>query len=99
MFHKIIILLLTISLILLLLVGCKTKKKIYTIGISEFTEDPSTKQAEKGFIQAFIDAGVKPDIDVRFDIANAQGDFPTTTLIAQKFVSEKYKNIANRVFL
>ena len=69
--------------------GCTEKDEIYTIGISEFTEDPTTKDAEKGFIDAFIDSGIKPDEDVRFVIANAQGDFPTASSIAQKFVSDK----------
>jgi len=69
--------------------GCTEKEQLYTIGICEFTEDPTTKEAEQGFIQAFIDAGIKPDKDVRFVIINAQGDFPTVNSIAQKFVSDK----------
>ncbi|MBC8460107.1 MAG: ABC transporter substrate-binding protein [Deltaproteobacteria bacterium] len=69
--------------------GCAKKEKVYTIGICEFTEDPTTKEAEQGFIQAFIDAGIKPDKDVRFVIVNAQGDFPTVNSIAHKFISEK----------
>jgi len=69
--------------------GCAEKDEIYTIGISEFTEDPTTKEAEKGFIDAFIDSGIEPDKDARFVVVNAQGDFPTVNSIAHKFVSDK----------
>jgi len=61
----------TIIIILLTLSNCVKKEDIYTIGIVEFADNPSTSDAEKGFIDAFKDAGLVIDQDVKFKIANA----------------------------
>ncbi|MCD4817684.1 MAG: ABC transporter substrate-binding protein [Candidatus Cloacimonetes bacterium] len=82
-------LLIFFGLIIFLTIGCSKKNEIYTVGICEFTEDPSSKDAEQGFIKAFTDAGIITDKDIRFKILNAQGDFSSISLIADKFVNDK----------
>jgi len=79
-----------ILIIIMFLLSCSSpRNEIYTIGICEFTEDPSTKDAEEGFIKAFVDSGLVIDKDIRFKISNAQGDFPTAGLIAKNFINDK----------
>jgi putative tryptophan/tyrosine transport system substrate-binding protein len=73
----------------LFLSSCTKKEEIYTVGICEFADNPSTKDTERGFIDAFTDAGLVIDKDIKFNISNSQGDFPTAGLIATKFVSEE----------
>ena len=69
--------------------SCTKKEKIYTIGFCEFNDSPTNKETEEGFIKAFQDAKIVRDKNVKFEILNAQGDFPTVNSIIKKFVGDK----------
>lgn len=62
-----------------------TQEKVYKIGISQLSEHPALDDARKGFEDGLKELGVDAEIYYQ----NAQGDIPTTTIIAQKFVKDK----------
>ncbi len=60
-------------------------EKVFKIGISQLSEHPSLDDTRKGFEDGLKELGVNAEIDYR----NAQGDIPTSSAIAQKFVKDK----------
>lgn len=79
---------------IIILSGCNfTKEKpinssqeeVFQIGIIQFAEHPALDDARKGFEDGLKELGIEAKIHYQ----NAQGDIPTTTSIAQKFVKDK----------
>lgn len=68
----------------------KKVKKIFRIGVSQFTSTLASEKDQKGFEKALADTGFKEKVDVIFDRQNAQGDLANTQAIAQKFLSERF---------
>ena len=62
-----------------------TSTKEFKIGISQLAEHPALDDARRGFEDGLKELGVNAKIDFK----NAQGDIPTATTIAQKFVNDK----------
>src|SRR4030043_2073943 len=73
-----------------LLAQKKKVKKVFRIGVAQFTSTLASEKDQKGFEKALADAGFKEKVDVIFDRQNAQGNLATTQTIAQKFLSEKF---------
>lgn len=77
-----------------LLTGCNTdinkgsaesSEIQFKIGISQLAEHPALDGARQGFEDGLKELG----LNVKIDYQNAQGDIPTATTIAQKFVKDK----------
>lgn len=68
----------------------KKVKKVFRIGVAQFTSTLASEKDQKGFEKALADAGFKEKVDVIFDRQNAQGNLANTQAIAQKFLSEKF---------
>ena len=56
----------------------------YSIGINQLVQHAALDAATEGFQQAFADA----DLDVEFDVQNANGEQSTAVTIAQSFASQ-----------
>lgn len=83
-----------VLIVIMILSGCSSgdkkvsnspKDKIYKIGISQLAEHPALDDARNGFEDGLKELGVNVEIDYQ----NAQGDIPTATSIAQKFVKDE----------
>jgi len=68
----------------------KKVKKIFRIGVSQFTSTPASENDQKGFEKALADGGFKEKVNVMFDRKNAHGNAANAQAIAQKFLSEKF---------
>ncbi len=68
----------------------KKVKKIFRIGVTQFTSTPASENDQRGFEKALADAGFKEKVNVIFDRQNAQGNSANAQTIAQKFLSEKF---------
>ncbi|GFN35564.1 ABC transporter substrate-binding protein [Tepidimicrobium xylanilyticum] len=62
-----------------------SQEEVFQIGIIQFAEHPALDDARKGFEDGLKELGIEAKIHYQ----NAQGDIPTTTSIAQKFVKDK----------
>jgi len=67
----------------------KKVKKVFRIGITQFTSTLASENDQRGFQKALADAGFKEKVNVIFDRQNAQGDVVNAQTIAKKFLSEK----------
>jgi putative ABC transport system substrate-binding protein len=67
----------------------KKVKKIFRIGVTQFTSSPAFDKDQKGFEKALTEAGFKEKVDVIYDRQSAQGDFANAQTIAQKFLKDK----------
>ena len=56
-----------------------------TVGIVQLLTHPALDAGRDGAVQALADAGFEDGDNIRYDLQNAQGDFPTITTIAQRF--------------
>ena len=65
------------------------QKKVTKIGISQIVEHPALDSARKGFIDALKSKGLEEGKNIEIEFQNAQGDMPTSQIIAQNFVSGK----------
>jgi putative ABC transport system substrate-binding protein len=65
-------------------------KKIFRIGVTQFTSTLASEKDQKGFEKALSDAGFKEKVNIMVDRQNAQGNLANTQVIAQKFLSEKF---------
>jgi len=92
--RKIWSLLVSILACTIMLYGCNSKDKktiisseegMFKIGVVQLTEHPALDDARKGFEDGLEELGVETKIYYQ----NAQGDIPTATSIAQKFVKEQ----------
>lgn len=81
---------------LVILSGCSSAKvatdgdmqngePTFTIGISQLAKHPALDDARLGFEDGLKDLGVNAEIVYQ----NAQGDIPTSSIIAEKFVKDK----------
>lgn len=68
----------------------KKVKKIFRIGVTQFTTALASEKDQKGFEKALSDAGFKEKLNVMFDRQNAQGNLANTQVIAQKLLSDKF---------
>ncbi len=68
----------------------KKVKKIFKIGVTQFTSTLASERDQKGFEKALADAGFKEKVNVIFDRQNAQGNLANAQTIAQKFLAEKF---------
>src|SRR4030042_5534672 len=68
----------------------KKVKKIFRIGVTQFTSTLASEKDQMGFEKALADAGFKEKVNVMFDRQNAQGNLANAQTIAQKFLSEKF---------
>ena len=68
-----------------LLVACRGSgaSRVPVIGVMQFTSNDILDQARDGFVKALADAGYRDGTTARFIFKNAQGDLPTTQLIAK----------------
>ena len=83
------ILALALAVALLMLAGCSNRGvELYTIGVFQFSSNAVLDRTVEGFLQAMADAGYEDSVNVRYQFENAQGDIPTTQLIARKLASE-----------
>lgn len=62
-----------------------SQEEMFKIGIIQLAEHPALDDARKGFEDGFEELGVEAEIYYQ----NAQGDIPTATSIAQKFVKDQ----------
>jgi putative ABC transport system substrate-binding protein len=67
----------------------KKVKKVFRIGVTQFTSTLAAEKDEMGFEKALADAGFKEKVNVIFDRQNAQGNVVNAQTIVQKFLSEK----------
>jgi putative ABC transport system substrate-binding protein len=68
----------------------KKVKKVFRIGVTQFTSTLASEKDQRGFEKALADAGFKEKVNVMFDRQNAQGNVANAQTIAQKFLSEKF---------
>lgn len=87
MFKKILSIILSVTLMCTLFVGCGSKKDAaaYKVGIIQLTEHVALDAATEGFKQAVIDK--LGEENVNFDFQSAQNDTNTCATIANQFVS------------
>jgi|SRR5690625_25296 len=82
--------LLIFSLVILMTLGAcdestgTSSGEVFTIGASQFVEHPSLDAAYEGFQAALDDS----DLNVEFELRNAQGDQSNVNTIAQNFVAD-----------
>jgi putative ABC transport system substrate-binding protein len=67
----------------------KKVKKLFRIGVTQFTSTLASEKDQMGFEKALADAGFKEKVNVIFDRQNAQGSVVNAQTIAQKFLSER----------
>ncbi|MBW2015957.1 MAG: ABC transporter substrate-binding protein [Deltaproteobacteria bacterium] len=63
--------------------------KTYKIGISTIATHPALDTARKGFLDQMAKEGFKEGVNVKYYMANAEGDMSLAASIAQKFVTQK----------
>jgi len=65
-------------------------KKIFRIGVIQFSSSQASGKDQKGFEKALAEAGFKEKVHVIYDRQNAQGDLTKAQIIARKFLAEKF---------
>jgi putative ABC transport system substrate-binding protein len=60
---------------------------LYTIGVLELLESPTTAEVRRGFIRALEEGGLRDGSNIRLDIRNAQNDISQAQRIAQDFAA------------
>jgi len=68
----------------------KKVKKVFRIGVTQFTSTLASENDQRGFEKALADAGFKEKVNVIFDRQNPQGNVANAQTIAQKLLSEKF---------
>src|SRR5215831_8675890 len=63
--------------------------RVWSIGIFQLTSHPALDACANGIVKALADNGFAEGKNDKIDRQNAQGDIPTLTTIAQKFVDAK----------
>jgi putative ABC transport system substrate-binding protein len=63
--------------------------KVWSVGIFQLTSHPALDACANGIVKALADNGFAEGKNVKIDRQNAQGDIPTLTTIAQKFVDAR----------
>ncbi len=66
----------------------KPPKTLYTIGIIQLLDSPTSDETLKGIIQALQDGGLKDGVNVELKMRNGMGDISEVQKIAQNFVTE-----------
>jgi putative ABC transport system substrate-binding protein len=70
------------------MVSCRRPvKSLYTIGVLELIESPTTADVRRGLIRALEEGGLRDGSNVRLDIRNAQNDISQAQRIAQNFAA------------
>ncbi|MGQ9645381.1 MAG: ABC transporter substrate binding protein [Thermodesulfobacteriota bacterium] len=66
------------------------EKKVFRIGLTQFTSTLTSEKDQRGFQKALADAGYRERINLIFDQQNAQGSLANAQPAAQKFLREKF---------
>lgn len=66
---------------------------VVDIGISQIASHPALDSAREGFIEALASKGYREGENLNLEIQNAEGDIPTSQMIAESFVSKGKKLI------
>lgn len=94
---KIISILLMVTLISTLLIGCGTKEdtstgkqedKVYKIGVNQLVTHAALDASYQGFVDALAEAGYIEGKNIVIDLQNAQGDQSIANTIASKLVND-----------
>lgn len=72
----------------LMLTGCSTKDKGFTIGVNQFVKHAALDASYQGFVDALADAGYVDGEKIKIDYQNAQGDQSNANTIATKLVND-----------
>lgn len=64
-----------------------SQERKVNIGISQIASHPALDLAKEGFIEALNSNGFKEGENLNLEIQNAEGDIPTSQMIAQSFIS------------
>ena len=67
----------------------KKVKKIFRIGVTQFSSSQAFDKDQKGFEKALAEAGFKEKVNVLYDRQSAQGEMANAQAIAQKFLKDK----------
>lgn len=67
----------------------KKVKKIFRIGVAQFSSSQAFDKDQKGFEKALAEAGFKEKVNVLYDRQSAQGELANAQAIAQKFLKDK----------
>ena len=62
-------------------------RPLYTIGVLELLESPTTADLRRGFIRALEEGGLRDGSNFRLNIRNAQNDISQAQRIAQGFAA------------
>jgi putative tryptophan/tyrosine transport system substrate-binding protein len=68
----------------------KKVKKVFRLGVTQFTSTPASEKDQQGFEKALADAGFKERVNVIFDRQNAQGNLSNVQTIVLKLLNEKF---------
>jgi putative tryptophan/tyrosine transport system substrate-binding protein len=75
--------------LLALLTACPSPPKaIYTIGILQFIESPTTRDVRRGFLSALESHGLKEGTNIRLDLGDGLGDLAEVQRTAQAFIRD-----------
>lgn len=86
--RKWISVIIVITMASLMLTGCSTKDKGFTIGVNQFVKHAALDASYQGFVDALADAGYVDGEKIKIDYQNAQGDQSNANTIATKLVND-----------
>ncbi len=87
-FKKIFVVLLAITLVGGLLIGCGKRKDLIKIGINQLVSHEALDASYQGFVDALADSGYLDGENIKIDYQNAQNDPATLNTIATKLVND-----------
>lgn len=61
--------------------------KVYRIGITQIATHPGIDAVRSGFLGEMNQQGFRRGVNVRYEVQNANGDFPTAQAIARRFAA------------
>ncbi len=65
----------------------RPERPLYTIGVLELLESPTTAEVRRGMIRALEEGGLRDGSNIRLNIRNAQNDISEAQRIAQDFAA------------
>lgn len=87
--HKIISLMLSLTLVMTAAAALSEDSKPYEIGVVQLIEHNALDAAYDGFVAALADHGYVDGEGISLDFQNAQGDMSNLSTIGDRFVSQK----------
>lgn len=85
--RRILVIALTLAAIAAMSACRDSVKPLYTIGVLELLESPTTADLRRGFIQALEEGGLRDGSNIRLNIRNARNDISQAQRIAQDFAA------------